>query len=273
MNFKPEEITFLKDFILKESGVIISTEKEYLLSSRLGPVVRKLKLEDFSDLVMKLKMRNQDALTKTIDALTTHETYFYRDIKPFTFFEKNVLPKIIENKKNSINKTINIWCIACSTGQEPYSLNMILNENKVKLGDLDWKILGTDISADVVEKAKKGIYSQFEVQRGLPATMLIKYFEKKSEISWGVKDILKDKVSFSTNNILELGSITGNFDCIFCRNVLIYFEKENKIAALKNLHKNMAPGCNLFLGTSETTNLIPDLLNQSEEIRSVYIKK
>ncbi|MBM3581118.1 MAG: protein-glutamate O-methyltransferase CheR, partial [Alphaproteobacteria bacterium] len=200
------------------------------------------------------------------EAMTTNESFFFRDTKPFDLFRDNVLPHILSARPN---KTFRVWCAAASTGQEPYSLAMILKEQSAKLAGWKYEIVGTDLSREVLERAKKGLYSQFEVQRGLPIQMLVKYFEKKDD-QWQIKPEIRGMVQYKELNLLHDLKVLGNLDIVFCRNVLIYFDQATKGKILENISKFIPNDGMLFLGGAETVLGISDKFKPLPGQRGVY---
>jgi chemotaxis protein methyltransferase CheR len=199
--------------------------------------------------------------------MTTNESFFFRDIKPFEQFTGFVLPALI--KARADKKVIRIWSAACSSGQEPYTLAMLLAEQAAKLAGWRVEILATDLSTEILEKAEAGQYSQFEVQRGLPIQYLVKYFKQQGD-RWQIDAGLRGRVKFRTFNLLEDPTSLGTFDVIFCRNVLIYFDQPTKTTVLSRLHKIMTPDGFLYLGGAETVLGISDKFQAAPEHRGIY---
>ena len=237
--------------VLKErSGLALQNDKTYLLESRLLPIARKRGLDGLDGLVDTMRRNGDEQLLRDVtEAMTTNESFFFRDNTPFDVFRETVLPEVIEARKAA--KSIRIWCAACSTGQEPYSLAMILKDKSAMLAGWRIEIIGTDLSPTVLEKAKSGIYSQFEVQRGLPIQMLMKYFTETNEM-WQIDSAIRGMVKYRVHNLLEDIASLGVFDVIYCRNVLIYFDVPTKIDVLERLCNLLAPHGALFLGGAET---------------------
>ncbi len=246
----PLDYDFLRKSLKERSGLVLSADKQYLVESRLLPVARKAGLGSLGELVAALKGDNTDALmTTVVEAMTTNETFFFRDRTPFEHFRSRVLPTLLSARHNS--RTIRIWCAATSTGQEPYSLAMALNE---MAGDVaGWRIdlIATDLSNGVLEKARQGVYSQFEVQRGLPIQLLIKYFTRIGDM-WQIAPEIRAMVKYQQLNLLSDFTHLGAFDLIFCRNVLIYFDQGTKIDLLNRLARVIAGDGYLVLGAAET---------------------
>lgn len=271
MTLSTDDFKFLCKLIKDRSGINLNEEKAYLLDARLLPVARKMGLVNLAELVAKIKSApDESLLVEIIEAMTTNETSFFRDITPFNQFRDNIMPHLLQN---SSDKNIRLWSAACSTGQEAYSLAMTFLENKAKYGDSKLSIVGTDIDRNVIKKAEEALYSQFEVQRGLPITMLVKYFVQQQAPAdkWAIKPELKEIVKFRYLNLLENYNDMGKFDMILCRNVLIYFEPDIKMKILNKLCDCMKPHSILMLGSAETiTDLSSTRLEKFEDLRGVY---
>lgn len=252
----PEDFEFVADFLKKRSGIALTTDKSYLVESRLLPLARKRGLKDISEVVGVMRSgRDKGLIDEVLDAMTTNETFFFRDTGPFDRFHDNFLPGLIEGRRNG--KALKIWCAAASTGQEPYSIAMILKEQGIKLGGWNLSILGTDISRESLKRANDGHYSQFEVQRGLPIQLLLKYFQKKDSY-WEVSSQLKSMVAYREFNLLDSFIALGKFDVVFCRNVLIYFDVETKADILARIRRQMTDDGILILGGAETVINVSD---------------
>ena len=252
----------------QRSGLVLSAEKGYLLESRLLPIARDLGLDSLEALVAKARWSNDEKLWVAItEAMTTNESFFFRDDKPFVIFRDETLPTLLQARAAS--KQIRIWCAAASTGQEPYSLAMILKQAAAKLADWRVDILGTDLSSEVLHKAEAGIYTQFEVQRGLPIQMLVKYFSQVNE-TWQIAPKIRAMVKYRQLNLLEDFGHLGRFDVIYCRNVLIYFDQATKCDVLERLSARLNPDGVLFLGGAETVLGLSDKLKPVEGLRGVY---
>lgn len=235
----------IKDY----SGIMIAADKEYLLESRLMPVVRKYGLDELASLVGYMQENKDEALLiEIIESITTNESFFFRDFKPFEFLRDKILPEFFV--KHPEKNRFRIWSAASSTGQEAYSIAMNILESSLCAGK-KFEIIATDIDMNVIKKAREGAYSQFEVQRGVPINLLLKYFTKEGD-RWYIKDNVKQMVAFDKFNLLEQADKLGMFDIIFCRNVLIYFDEATKEKVLKNLAKTMYTHAKLFTGCSES---------------------
>lgn len=245
-----EAVQFFLTLLRKESGLALDESKQYLLETRLDPLSAQEGYSSLNDLYLALKKENNPLLRqKVVDSMTTNETSFFRDRKPFDIFKNEVIPEVI--KRNESSRQICIWCAACSTGQEPYSLAMLLSDMGTRLQGWRIKILGTDITEGVLRKAREGSYSQYDAQRGLSTPYLIKFF-KQSGMNWVLNPEIKRMVEFKRLNLLSNISWVGKFDIIFCRNILIYFDALTKKAVVDRLGGVLAPQGSLFLGGSET---------------------
>lgn len=263
-----QDFQLFGDIVRERSGLVLTEEKVYLLESRLVPLARRRGLDSLEDLAEEVRRhRDERLLSEITEAMTTNETFFFRDNKPFDTFKSLVLPQLLE--KRATQKSLRIWNAACSTGQEPYSIAMLLKEEAAKMAGWRVEIMATDISNEVLEKAKAGLYSQFEVQRGLPIQLLVKYFQQMGEM-WQIDSSIRAMVKFQNKNLLEdLGSL-GQFDVVFCRNVLIYFDQETKGQVLSQIHKIIASDGALFLGGAETVLGICDDFKPVEGQKGVY---
>jgi chemotaxis protein methyltransferase CheR len=232
------------------TGIALGADRQYIAESRLSPVLRAHNVRDLLELTRIIDGRENETLVKeVIDAMTTNETSFFRDRAPFDEFRDRVLPELMAARANE--RRLRIWCAAASTGQEVYSLAMTLDHEARALRGWSVEILGTDISGAAIEAARKGVYSQFEVQRGLSTSHLLRYFHRHDE-NWRVNEHLRAKVAFGEFNLLSDPSGLGPFDVILCRNVLLYFEPDVKRDVLNRLSAVLAPDGFLFLGSAES---------------------
>jgi len=258
---------FLRKLLRDKSGLDLSADKQYLIESRLLPLARKAGLGSISDLVQKLRDGSAVLVNQVVEAMTTNETFFFRDKVPFDHFREAVMPELLKARAN--RKSVRIWCAAGSTGQEPYSLAMCLREMSVALSGWRVEIIATDLSQEVLEKSKSGLYSQFEVQRGLPIQFLVKHFKQVGEL-WQINPDIRAMVQHRQLNLLHDFSQLGTFDVIFCRNVLIYFDQETKINIFGRLAKLMEPDGFLVLGAAETVVGLTDVFKPLAERRGLY---
>jgi chemotaxis protein methyltransferase CheR len=269
MTLSDGDFEFLSKYILDNSAIVVSKDKEYLIESRLSPVCRRHGLPAISDLVQKLRLGRFGPLgADVVEAMTTNETYFFRDVKPFDGLKKEVFPELIA--RNATSKTLRIWCAASSSGQEPYSIAMVLRDSFPQIATWNIKIVCTDLSKAMVARTNEGIYSQLEVNRGLPAPMLIKYFEKRGD-QWHIKPQLKELITASEMNLAKPWPSLGRFDLVFMRNVLIYFDVPTKQRIFDSLAKVMTSGAYLFLGGSESTlGLRTNLIRTAGSVAHYY---
>ena len=263
----PPDYEYLRKLLKDRSGLDLSADKQYLIESRLLPLSRKSGLAGIGELVQKMKGGSADITTQVVEAMTTNETFFFRDKVPFDHFRDSIMPEILQARAS--RKTLRIWCAAGSTGQEPYSLAMCLKEMGAALSGWRVEILATDLSQEVLEKSRAGIYSQFEVQRGLPIQMLVKYFKQTGEL-WQINADIRAMVQHRQLNLLHDFSQLGVFDVIFCRNVLIYFDQDTKINIFSRLAKTTEPDGFLVLGAAETVVGLTDVFKPYPERRGLY---
>ena len=264
---KPEDFSFIATLLKERSGLVLTPDKAYLLESRLMPVARKRGLKGLEDLVSGLRQRDDALVREVTEAMTTNESFFFRDVKPFDQFRDVVLPYMMQAR--AARKTLRIWCAASSSGQEPYSLAMLLKEQSAKLAGWKVEIVGTDISREILEKARAGVYSQFEVQRGLPITLLVKYFKKNGDV-WQIDPAIRAMVQYKELNLLGEFQGLGQFDVVYCRNVLIYFDQPTKTKVLAKIAKTMADDGVLYLGGAETVLGISDRFKAIPGQRGIY---
>jgi chemotaxis protein methyltransferase CheR len=263
----PHDYEFLCKLLKDQSGLALAGDKQYLLESRLLPLARKAGLASLAELVAKLKDRGDRLAVEVVHAMTTNESFFFRDKIPFDHFRDTIMPALLEARASE--RRIRIWCAAAATGQEPYSLAICLKDMKDKLDGWRVEILGTDLSTAVLEKAKAGLYTQFEVQRGLPIQMLVKYFAQVGEM-WQISADIRAMVQYRPLNLLSDFANLGSFDLIFCRNVLIYFDQETKVAVLSRLARVLAPHGYLVLGAAETVVGLSDAFKPVPDRRGLY---
>ena len=266
---KADNFTWLCRYLLDNTGLVLSNDKLYLVESRLSPVSRKFNTGNLDGLIETLRSgKNTELQRDVVDAMMTNESFFFRDGKPFEQFRQLVLPRLLQNR--AMQRSFRIWSAACSTGQEPYTLAMILKEEAAKLAGWKVEIVGTDLSSDALERAEQGIYSQFEVQRGLPITLLIKYFTQVGD-RWQISPELKKCITFRALNLLSDYSALGSFDVVFCRNVLIYFDQATKAKILEKISRLMAADGVLYLGGAETVLGVTEKFAPMPAQRGIYV--
>jgi chemotaxis protein methyltransferase CheR len=263
----PPDYEYLRKLLKDQSGLDLSADKQYLIESRLVPLSRKAGLAGIPELVQKMKAGSASLVAQVVEAMTTNETFFFRDKIPFDHFRQSIIPEIL--KARATRKSVRIWCAASSTGQEPYSLAMCLKEMESQLAGWRVEIIATDLSQEVLEKSKTGLYSQFEVQRGLPIQLLVKYFKQNGEF-WQINPDIRAMVQHRQLNLLHDFSQLGTFDVIFCRNVLIYFDQDTKINIFSRLCRIMEPDGFLVLGAAETVVGLTDAFKPDTDKRGLY---
>lgn len=244
----PENYRFLQEHVHSQVGIVLEDNKHYLFESRLAPIVKQHGLASINDLCVLLRAKRDVELAhQVVEAMTTNETYFFRDPSQYDAIRTVLLPRLKEERRDTRN--LRFWSAASSTGQEAYTLAMLLLES----GFQEWniQILGTDFSEKVVERARSGIYQQIEVNRGLPAALLVKYF-RRSGLEWQLSDAVRRMVRFETIDLRKSMRTLGPFDLVFCRNVMIYFDNETKRNIMKEIHSTLFRGGWLLLGGAET---------------------
>ncbi|CCD87969.1 chemotaxis protein methyltransferase [Bradyrhizobium sp. ORS 285] len=263
----PLDYEFLRKLLKERSGLDLSADKQYLVESRLLPLARRANLPGIPELVQKMKSGGEQLTTQVVEAMTTNETFFFRDKIPFDHLREGILPGLIQARAS--RRSLRIWSAACSTGQEPYSIAMCLREFGPALAGWRIEIVATDLSQEVLEKSKAGLYSQFEVQRGLPIQLLVKYFTQLGEL-WQLSADIRGMVQHRQLNLLHDFSHLGKFDVIFCRNVLIYFDQDTKAQIFERMAKLMEPDGTLLLGAAESVVGITDAFRPNQERRGLY---
>ncbi|WP_018387943.1 protein-glutamate O-methyltransferase CheR [Ancylobacter sp. FA202] len=266
----PSDFEFLQRFLKDKSGLALGDDKRYLLETRLDPVMKKASVASITQLVATLRERGSSPLAEAvIEAMTTNESLFFRDKRPFDQLAALILPELISRRPPG--QPLRIWCAAASTGQEPYSIAMLLRDNERLLGGRRVEIVATDLSAEVIERAQEGVYTQFEVQRGLPVHYLLKCFNQEGQM-WRINADIRAMVRFSRLNLLQSFAHLGQFDIVFCRNVLIYFDAATKTDVLGRIANLMARDGYLVLGGAESVlGLSSELVPGSQH--GFYIRK
>jgi chemotaxis protein methyltransferase CheR len=249
MPLSPADFAYVAGFVRREASIVLGPGKEYLVEARLAPVARKAGARDVSEFLATVRQRpNTTALQAIVDALTTNETSWFRDREPFSALTESVLPELIAARATT--RRLRIWSAACSSGQEPYSLAITLKE--FLPAGWSFEIVASDISSDMIKRAEEGVFSQVEVNRGLPANALLHNFVRDGA-HWKVTPALRQAVTFQRLNLAAPLPPIGQFDLVFLRNVLIYFDVETKNDVLSRVAKVMRPDAWLFLGAAETT--------------------
>jgi chemotaxis protein methyltransferase CheR len=250
------------------SGLVIGTDKLYLLETRLAPILKREQLRDLALLADRLRMPGNDALVRqVVEAMTTNESFFFRDDKPFQHLRTQALPRFIASRP--AGSPLRVWSAASSSGQEAYSVAMIVSECRQSIGERKIEIIGTDLARDQVTRARDGLYTQFEVQRGLPVQMLMRHF-RKEEAGWRISDAIRGMVQFREWNLLGDLRPLGKFDVVFCRNVLIYFDQPTKARVLDAVAQQMPGDGLLYLGGAETVLGITSRFAPLATERGVY---
>ena len=263
----PADYDYLRKFLKERSGLDLSPDKQYLVESRLLPLARKASLPGIPDLVLKIRNGDGRLATDVVEAMTTNETFFFRDKIPFDHLRNSIVPGLIQAR--AARKSLRIWSAASSTGQEPFSIAMCLKEMGAALAGWRIEIVATDLSQEVLEKCKTGVYSQFEVQRGLPIQLLMKYFTQASDV-WKLNADVRSMVQFRQLNLLQDFSHLGTFDVIFCRNVLIYFDQDTKAVIFERMAKLLEADGTLLLGAAESVVGITDAFRPLSDRRGLY---
>lgn len=266
---RDQDFDLFADLLKRTSGLSLGPDKQYLLETRLTPLALKNGLSGFDALADEVRFKRPAKLIDDIvEAMTTNESFFFRDTTPFDILKKQILPKM--HQARAAKKSLNIWCGAASTGQEPYSIAMILAEEAARWAGWNIKILATDISKEALAKAQTGTYSQFEVQRGLPVNLMLKYFRQEGE-RWLISDEIKRMVTFQPFNLLQSPSALGRFDVVFLRNVLIYFDSPTKAVVFEKVRGAMERDGALFLGAAETVLGVTEQFRSVKGLRGLYV--
>lgn len=267
---QPADFDYIAALLKKESGMHLAPEKTYLLESRLQPIARSHGHDSIGALLSSMRMSNDAKLVHEVtQAMTTNETMFFRDTKPFDLMKNTMVPTLFE--QSPPKKHIRIWSAACSSGQEPYTIAITLLEAFANHPDFRFEIVATDLCDKALNTAKEGIYSQFEVQRGLPIQVLLKYFTQQEGNRWQVQDHLKKHIRFDTHNLLDDASYLGRFDIVFCRNVLIYFDPPTKSHVFSRIADVMNPPGFMSLGVAESTVGLCDRFKSHETERNLFM--
>lgn len=260
-----------KDLLKEKSGLMLTQDKSYLLESRLTPVAGKWGFATLEAMSAHLRgVPDPKLVNDIVEAMTTNETSFFRDLRPFDTFRDTVLPYLLQARIHE--RKFRIWCAASSSGQEPYSLAMLIKAQENQFARWNIEITGTDISHDILDLARRGLYSQFEVQRGLPVQLLMKHFAQEGD-RWAIAEDIKRMVQYKYFNLLDSMAAFGALDVIFCRNVLIYFDEATKADVLNRMARQLKPDGFLFLGGAETVIGITDEFAPIPDLRGVYAKR
>jgi chemotaxis protein methyltransferase CheR len=252
----PDDFGYVRTLVRQRSAIVLEEGKEYLVESRLSAVAREEGFGSVERLIAELRAHPGNGLQRrVIEAMTTNETTFFRDIHPFDALRQTLLPELIQGR--ATQRELSIWCAASSSGQEPYSIAMLIREHFPVLAGWKVRILGTDLSGEMVERARQGRYSQLEVNRGLPAPLLVKYFRRQG-LEWQLSDEIRGMVEYRELNLNEPWPTLPPADLVFLRNVLIYFDVDTKRTILGRVRRVLRPDGYLFLGGAETTMNLDD---------------
>jgi chemotaxis protein methyltransferase CheR len=267
----PEAISYVCSTVRARSAIELDASKAYLIEARLTPLARDHGFASIGELIEGVRARRRPELeSRLVEAMTTNETSFFRDIHPFEALKSSVLPTLRE--VNASRRTLNIWSAACSTGQEIYSVAMYLREHFPNLAAWKVQLIGTDLSDDVLARARAAKFSQIEVNRGLPAPLLMKYFQREG-MQWTLRAEVRAMASFAKLNLIEPWPTLPAMDIVFLRNVLIYFSPDTKRAILEKVHRVMAPGAVLFLGAAETTIGLDARFERVQQGSSIFYRR
>lgn len=260
------DLTFLRELVREQSAIVVDESKGYLIESRLAPVARRNGLGSLADLVTQLRRERHGPLHDlVIDAMTTNETTFFRDVHPWTALEHDFIPKLVEQRRTQ--RTLTFWNAACSSGQEPYSLAMLLRDRFPQVvANWNVRIIATDLSAEMLGRAAAGRYTQLEVNRGLPAASLVRHFRRDGAM-WQINDDIREMVEFRALNLCHPWPFVPQVDVLFMRNVLIYFDLSTKQEILRRVRTVLRPDGYLLLGTAETT------LNVDEQFDRITVDR
>ena len=247
----PSDFNYIRDLVRRHSAIALESDKAYLIEMRLAPLARQAGFASLQELIASLRTQPpaHPLYRQVVEAITTHETSFFRDLHPFEALKTTVLPALLAKRPSS---HLTIWCAACSSGQEPFSVAMLVREHFPTLANNRVRIIATDLSGAILTRAREGLFSQIEVNRGLPAVLLTRYFDKQG-LHWRIKAEIRRMVEFQQSNLAASWPSIPPLDIIFMRNVLIYFDVDTKKAILARIHHVLKPDGYLFLGSSETT--------------------
>lgn len=270
MGLSPATFAYLAQFVHERASIILDETKTYVIESRLTPLLYSEGMKDLDELTRRLRADRSSTLhRRVLDAITNNETWFFRDVYPFEILKEKLLPELMTRR--AAERELSIWSAACSSGQEIYSVAMSLRENYPSLLTWKLKLQGTDVSDAILRRAEAGRYSQMEVNRGLPAILLTKYFLKIGN-EWELSSRVREMASFRSLNLSGAWPSIGTFDVIFLRNVLIYFAVETRKRILGRMRQMLRPGGYLFLGAAETTLNLDDGYERILHNRAFYYR-
>ena len=269
MSIATQDFNFVREMVRQQSAIVLEPGKEYLVESRLQSLARTEGFSSLEQFLAELRVRPALLQKKVVEAMTTNETSFFCDLHPFDALKTGIVPELAQ--RNAAARRIDIWCAACSSGQEPYTVAMTLMESLPQPESWTIRIVATDLSSEMLERTRQGRYSQLEVNRGLPAPLLVKYFQKQGT-EWQVHERLRKFVDVRPLNLIEPWAAMPTFDIVFLRNVLIYFDVPTKRTILGRVRKVMRPDGFLFLGGAETTINVDDAWTRTPFGRGVCYK-
>jgi chemotaxis protein methyltransferase CheR len=262
------DFELVRKVLLERTAIVLEAGKEYLVETRLAPLVRQLNLSSLEELLARLRFQPDNGLHRQIvEAMVTTESSFFRDHHPFEALRKVVLPDLLNRRR--AERSLQIWCAASSTGQEPYSLALLLREHFPELAGWRISLLASDISGEVLARAREGRYRQIEVNRGLPASLLVKYFEQHGT-DWQLKPHIRHMVEFKEINLAQGWPQLPPMDLVLIRNVMIYFEVDTKRKILGKVARLLRPDGYLLLGGAETTLNLDDSYRRVEPLRAGF---
>ena len=266
-----QDFDFIRKLLQSRSAIALDADKRYLVEARLTPVVRSLNLVSITELVSQLRVQpSNGVVTQIVEAMVTTETSFFRDVHPFESLRKTVLPRLMGLRRDQ--RRLNIWCAACSTGQEPYSVALLIREHFPELRGWNVALLATDLSRETLARARQGRFSQIEVNRGLPAALLIRHFTQHGT-SWEISADLRGMVDFQELNLAQPWPALPAMDLVLLRNVMIYFDVEMKKAILARLARVLQPDGYLILGGAESTFNLDDSYRRVEDLQGGYYQR
>ena len=269
-SISPVDFDYLRKLMRDQTAIVLDAGKEYIAESRLAQLVSEEGFASYRDLVQQLRANSFNVLhRKVVNAMTNNETWFFRDVLPFQAMRRKILPEMIAAR--STEKTLRIWSAACSAGQEPYSLAMLLQENFPELRSWRVQILATDICSSVLQKAERGRYSQLEINRGLPVTALSRYFTRQG-IEWEIAEEIRDKIEFRVMNLSDRWPELPLMDIVFLRNVLIYFDVAMKKTILGKVRRQLRPDGYMLMGGAETTLNLDDRYERVQYETTAYYR-
>jgi chemotaxis protein methyltransferase CheR len=265
------DFALVAKLLYERSSIVLEPGKEYLVNSRLGPVAKRHGLANVGEFIQKLRQPGSNGLmTEVVEAMVTTETSFFRDIHPFETLRRTVLPELIQSR--SAERSLNIWCAASSSGQEPYTIALILREYFPNLADWSIKLLATDISSEMLDRCRAGRFSQIEVNRGLPTALLLKYFRQEGA-TWIISDQIRSMIEFQQLNLCRPWPPMRRMDVVFMRNVMIYFDVDTKKAVLRRVAQVLRSDGYLVLGGAETTLNLDDSFQRVESLKGGYYRQ